>query len=56
MTDSAPESLAGEVRSAGDCALLVIPPQRGMVVGLAAALRVRPAGWWMCFPPRRPYW
>ncbi|WP_405134125.1 allophanate hydrolase subunit 1 [Nocardia sp. NBC_01388] len=44
MTDSAPESLAGEVRSAGDCALLVIPPQRGMVVGLAAALRVRPAG------------
>ncbi|MCU1640844.1 MAG: Allophanate hydrolase [Nocardia sp.] len=44
MTDSESVSLSGEVRSAGDCALLVIPPQHGMIAELVVALRARPAG------------
>ncbi|MFI1915783.1 allophanate hydrolase subunit 1 [Nocardia sp. NPDC020380] len=34
----------GDIRAAGDCALLVIPPQRDLLTELVAALRTRPAG------------
>ncbi|MGV9415240.1 5-oxoprolinase subunit B family protein [Nocardia sp. NPDC003693] len=43
MSDSDIEQ-AGEIRRAGDSALLVIPPVRSMVADLVAALRPRPAG------------
>ncbi|MEU0542563.1 carboxyltransferase domain-containing protein [Nocardia sp. NPDC005978] len=43
MSDSDAEQ-AGEIRRAGDSALLVIPPVRSMVADLVAALRPRPAG------------
>lgn len=36
--------MGGEIRAAGDRALLVIPPVRTMVVELVAALRSRPEG------------
>lgn len=38
------QAVSGEIRSAGDRALLVIPPVRAMVADLVAALRSRPAG------------
>ncbi|MFE6863496.1 allophanate hydrolase subunit 1 [Nocardia sp. NPDC057668] len=43
MSDSDAEQ-AGEIRRAGDSALLVIPPVRSVVADLVAALRPRPAG------------
>ncbi|MTE11899.1 5-oxoprolinase subunit B family protein [Nocardia aurantiaca] len=44
MTDSGDIERFGEVRAAGDRALLVIPPLRAMVAELVSALRPRPAG------------
>ncbi|WP_051179639.1 5-oxoprolinase subunit B family protein [Nocardia concava] len=44
MTDPEFSDIAGEVRAAGDRALLVIPPVRAMVADLVSALRTRPAG------------
>lgn len=40
---SAPRE-SGDIRAAGDCALLVIPPRRDLLAELVAALRTRPAG------------
>ncbi|GAB2524422.1 5-oxoprolinase subunit B family protein [Nocardia heshunensis] len=44
MTDREEFDIAGEVRAAGDRALLVIPPLREMIADLVSALRPRPAG------------
>ncbi|MGW4244767.1 5-oxoprolinase subunit B family protein [Nocardia sp. NPDC004722] len=44
MTDPEQFDVAGEVRAAGDRALLVIPPLRSMIADLVAALRPRPPG------------
>lgn len=44
VTDPELSDIAGEVRAAGDRALLVIPPVRAMVADLVSALRARPAG------------
>ncbi|GAB0101039.1 allophanate hydrolase subunit 1 [Nocardia sp. JMUB6875] len=44
MTDPELSEIAGEIRAAGDRALLVIPPLREMVADLVSALRTRPAG------------
>lgn len=44
MTTAGGESTAGEIRAAGDRALLVIPPAHSMVADLVAALGSRPAG------------
>lgn len=44
MSDSERDAAAGEIRAAGDRALLVIPPVHAMIADLVAALRNRPAG------------
>ncbi|MGW4354188.1 5-oxoprolinase subunit B family protein [Nocardia sp. NPDC004582] len=44
MTDPGQIDAAGEVRAAGDRALLVIPPLRAMVAELVSALEPRPRG------------
>ncbi|WP_084520871.1 5-oxoprolinase subunit B family protein [Nocardia uniformis] len=44
MSEGERDTTAGEIRSAGDRALLVIPPVPAMVADLVAALRNRPAG------------
>ncbi|AYF74639.1 allophanate hydrolase subunit 1 [Nocardia yunnanensis] len=44
MTDPEQSETAGEVRAAGDRALLVIPPLHAMIAELVSALRPRPAG------------
>ncbi|WP_232850581.1 5-oxoprolinase subunit B family protein [Nocardia acididurans] len=44
MTDFGQGSARGEIRAAGDRALLVIPPSRALLAELVAALRDRPAG------------
>lgn len=44
MSERERNTTAGEIRSAGDRALLVIPPVRALVADLVAALRDRPPG------------
>ncbi|APA94687.1 5-oxoprolinase subunit B family protein [Nocardia seriolae] len=43
-TSAGQSDFTGEVRAAGDLALLVIPPLRAMIADLVSALRTRPAG------------